>query len=526
MGRTFIRQDAQIGSTGDSIAGFSDSASPGSTLESGASNLADDLNNIRSVLHLHKNNQNGNWYDDLITPSALDPGSKRGINDLNSDLHGLERKRILRPVASLVDVSVPGGQNYVVLGTGELPSQTTAAVGAVTTQGTVVAEYTGTFGGAHSLDEVGGSSAINPKNLGQVVDASTRDPILSGDREVFALWQSENGTDGHTIDDSSNQVQLSFVRVDSSGDDLEAVPVADIENQSINYISIERVGLDDLNEQDFLRPAVVDILASATVTRQVAYDNQGTTPVDITTDATLDLEGSGLIWSVRDDLEQNLLRIIEGSSGDTSEIELGSEVDIFDVDAQDVDFAQGVSVASSKSRPIDIGENDGVMESTAGELEIRASDELFLDDGNQSGSTWSQTQGIKLSETTAEWDSFETNFGEVSLLNAINQAVSADIRTKVQAVLTSDVAAEEDVNGPGTSHANTDVDLAPYDQVTFADDVEVFLNGELLRNAPDQAGGEDVYPGGDPSAGDLAFQFQLKGTGAKPDQLTVVVHGQ
>jgi hypothetical protein len=139
---------------------------------------------------------------------------------------------------------------------------------------------------------------------------------------------------------------------------------------------------------------------------------------------------------------------------------------------------------------------------------------------NQTGSTWAQTDGIKLSETTGEWDAFETAFGEVSLLNAIQQAYSGQIRTKVQATLTANVTLSNDVNGPGTAHNNTDVDLAPFDNVTFNTDVDVFLNGELMRYT------DDVVAGGTPAEGDLQFLFNLKGTGTKPDQITVIVNGQ
>jgi hypothetical protein len=35
-----------------------------------------------------------------------------------------------------------------------------------------------------------------------------------------------------------------------------------------------------------------------------------------------------------------------------------------------------------------------------------------------------------------------------------------------------------------------------------------------------------VYPGTSDANGDLMFTFNLKGTGAKPDQLTIIVNGQ
>jgi len=47
-------------------------------------------------------------------------------------------------------------------------------------------------------------------------------------------------------------------------------------------------------------------------------------------------------------------------------------------------------------------------------------EEILFDDQNRSGSTFSTA--IKLSDATSEWNDFETNFGEVSILNAINQA--------------------------------------------------------------------------------------------------------
>jgi hypothetical protein len=97
------------------------------------------------------------------------------------------------------------------------------------------------------------------------------------------------------------------------------------------------------------------------------------------------------------------------------------------------------------------------------------------------------------------------------------------VRTRVQATLTANVTAGNDVNGPSYAN-NTDVDLAPFDQVTFTSDVDVYLNGELLRNAAGAT--EDVYPGTSAAQGDLMFTFNLKGTGSKPDQVTVIVWGQ
>ena len=649
MGRTWIRQDVQIGSTTDTAAGYTDNTAPSlANYETNASTITDDLNNLRSMAHNLLKVQAGNWYDDISTPSTFEGGAQRGVDNLNQDLHDYERKRVLREVSLLTDVTVTaaadatgtltGSVNYSdtdtftidtktytlqsslvnadgniqlggtlaitlqniydainltgtpgtqyasamtihptveasavtattvvvdakaagtagnsivttssvadpawggatlsggagdveILLIGELPTNTTAAIGAVTTLG-VVAAYDATFGTASASAVVAAGTAVAPGNMVEIVDGSTRDPILDGDgKRIWGLFQTESNTDGSTMTGTTpNRAQISFVVLNDTGDGLEVVDGTYIGSKVINYTYVERKALEDLNEYDFLRGAAVDIgSGAATITRQQAYNNQGTTPVDVTTNSFLDLEAAGIQWAIRDDLEATLFRIIEGSAGSNSEVEISAAVDLYDNDAADVDFDQGISVNTGQTRPIDVGVTDGVIESTAGDLMVKATLELLLDDGNQTGSTWAQ-DGIKLSDTTTEWDTFETNFGEVSLLNAINQAYSEQVRTKVQAVLTSDVAANTDVNGPGTAHNNTDVDLAPYDSVptSFVNDVDVYLNGELLRNAA-AAGSEDVYPGGTPTEGDLKFTFALKGTGSKPDQLTVIVHGQ
>lgn len=533
MGRTFVNQERQIAQSDV----YDDTITPSElNFETNPAHLETDLNNIRSMLSHLLDAQAGNWYDVISTPATFtgEGETQRGVSDLNDDLHELERKRVLVKAVSLADVTVPASQNWVVLGTGQFPPNTTAAVGAVTTQGTVAATHGGTFD-SHDLTEVSGSTAISPKNFVEVVDGATRDPILSSGRTVYGLLHGESGlADGDTIVNTTpDRAQVSFVRINAAGDDLEAVPVSDIENAVVNFCFTERKALDDLTEQDFLRGAVVDVPASTTVTRQVGYDNQGTTPVDLTTSATLDLEGAGLTWAIRDDAEANLFSVVEGSAGGTSQINVHADVDEFDVDAAVNDFLQGVTMDSGGTA-IDVGVTAAgavtsvadllVQSSGANDLRLLGAQEMFLDDGNQAGSTWAQTNGIKLSEDTGEWDSFETAFGEVSILNAIVQANnSSTTRSKTVAVATANVSADTDVSGPSGA-SNLDVDLGNYSAVTFVTDVDVFLNGVLLRNGADAAANHDVYPGTDTSIGELRFEFNIKGTGSKPDQITMIIY--
>jgi len=523
MGRTFIRQDAQIAQSFT----YDDSRTPSlANYETNATDIEYDLNSLRSAINNLLNRSGAsfpsdNWYDDISQPTTLENGTQRGVDAVNAALHAVEKKRVLRDVYDPGnDVAVPATQNYVILAVGELPSNTTAAIGAVTTLGTVAA-YDSVFTG-NTLDKVSGTNNLNPKNLCIVTDAATGDPILSAGRTIYALFQTESNTDGSTMTGTTpNRAKLSFVRPNATFDDLEACPVADIESKTINYATRERVRLEDLTEQDFLKGAVVDVPAGSTPTRQTVYDNQGATPVDVTTNSILDLEGAGLSWEIRDDLEASLFKITEGSAGGTTTIAIGSDVDVLDINAADVDFSSGIAVGSAGTE-IAINETAGVVERAAN-LILRASGsgELYLDDSNQPVS-WAQTDGIKLSETSTEWSDYETEFGgEVSLLRGIYLASHKAGRAKGQAILQADVSANTDVDA--TTSGNLDVDLPDYSGVgLFADDCDVFLNGELLRGAAGAT--EDVYPGTTPAQGMLKFTFALKGTGTKPDQLTMMVY--
>jgi hypothetical protein len=660
MGRTWIRQDVQVGSTTNTDTGYVGNTAPSqANYETNSATLTDDLNNLRSSVANLLKLRTGNWYDDINTPVTFENGAQRPVNTLNQDLHDLERKRVLVSITELASITVPaaayatgtltGTVNFVngdtvtiastvytfmtpwvdgtpftvdcttsladtlqnlrdainltgtigtqygtgttihptvsctantgttltarakVQGTGpnlyatlssvadpawgaaklangagdinvltlspdQLPTWALgkiAAIGNVTTRGTVAAYAGAGLFETHQLATVSGSNAINPKNLCVLEDVATHDPILSSGRVVHALFQTESNTDGSTMTGTTpNRAQLSYVRINTGGTALEAVPTADIAGKVLHYASVGRKALEDLDEQDFLRGAVIDVTGPATVDRQITYDNQGTTPVELITNATLDINSAGLYWRIRDLANAALFTVTEGSTGGASTVALGPDTDVFDSSAILNDFDKGAKFATGGAE-IDVGTtviaNTATIESIGATTDLRllGSRDLYLDDVHQAGSTWAQTNGIKLSASTQEWDDYETAFGsEVSLLKGITDAFTKQKRTKVQAVLTADVTATNNVNGP-ISAGNCDVNLPPYDlvPVSFVQNVEVYLNGELLRNNA-SAGAEDVYPGTTAADGDLKFTFKLKGTGTKPDQLTVIVNGQ
>jgi hypothetical protein len=632
MGRTFIRQDAQIKNS----AVYDDSGAAGSTLESGASSIEGDLNSLRAQVKRILDDSAGNWYDDIPTVNS----KKRDLKDINTDLDDVEEHRFLFRTQVLTDITVPSDvkatsvltassqpndgdtvttgtktytfktsltdtDGYVLIGatasdsldnliaaitldtpiggryaasttantfvtatagagdtvdveallggtqgnliattentsaarlswtgttlsggTGdvvvlsvsgsEAPSLT-AAVGAVTTEGAVVA-YNSSFPNI-TLDEVAGPNAIRPDNLCVVRDSSDGTVIQASDgKDIWALIQSESNTDEHTFDDSSNQVMLSFVKENSAGNDLEQVDSADIAAASINYSYVRRLKFDSLPESAFLTGVWVDQIASADVTLDNAIDNQ----VGIATQV------QDIDWDILDNYEfaftadsgaTDLIKISPTGGGNTLLINFDS----LDVDlTNDADISQGIKVDTAGTE-IDIGVTAGHVETTGSDdLHVNGAGELYLDDGNQTGSSWAQTDGIKLSDTTTEWDNFETVFGgEVSLLNAIAKAGK---RGKTTGELTSNVAANTNVTGAGGS-PNIDTQLGDYSGVTFVSDVDVYLNGELMEGGADAAANNDVYPGDTPANGDLKFEFGLESSPGNPDKITMIIYG-
>jgi hypothetical protein len=521
MSRTFVRQDTQIRNSDL----YDDTVAAGSTLESAPTNIEEDLNALRSQMkRAIWDDGAGNWYDDIPTINA----KKRAIRDLNFDLDDIEEKRFLFRAQVMTDVTVANGQNYQVLSAAGSETPTVAAaVNGGTAQGAVVATLAGDVG-SHALTEVAGPDAISPKNLVLIRDAVTGDPISSSNREIYGLLQAESGTaDGEAFNDTTKQVQISFVRINATGDDLEAVPVIDIQDKVINYAYVRRVSLDNIPEYAFLTGVFLDqVPTSTSVTLDNAIDNQvgPATQTDrnidwrITDTFTLKFQDSG---GARD-----LLAILPNAAGDEIEINT-DDLDINNVNR--ADFLNGARFDSGGTG-IDVGDVAGVISSTAGlslvsnganDLNLTAGQEITFVDTNKGGSTFAGA--LKLSDTATEWSNYETLYGEVSLLNAIYQAGFKENRHKTVAVVTSNTAANADVGGVGGG-TNLDAQLGNYSGVAFLTDVDIFLNGVLLRNGADASANHDVYPGTSPANGQLRFEFAVK-AGGNPDVITMIIYG-
>lgn len=60
-------------------------------------------------------------------------------------------------------------------------------------------------------------------------------------------------------------------------------------------------------------------------------------------------------------------------------------------------------------------------------LVVASAAELRLTDSGNSGSSWTQAYTLLSDGSNAEWNTFETNFGEVSIFNALNQAYASGV---------------------------------------------------------------------------------------------------
>jgi len=511
MSRMFLRQSTQISGTHT----YSDALNAGPGLQSNSYDLENNLNAIRSQLkRIMHSTGSGNWYDDV--PLSPNSTSRRGLVQLGSDLKNVESKLFVFRTQTVVPVTVPSGQNWVVLnvGSGEAPNFG-AAVSTYAT-GSVVSVLSGDVG-AHHLDLVSGSSPILPKNLAVVVRALDGNPLQDVDgRDIYALLQAESGVvDGTTFNDTTSQVQLSFVTTNSSRTALSACNTPDIAGKTINYSYVRRTSFNSIPEDAFLDGVFVDAIfdvsssVAGVVTLDLAVDNQVGA---VTQTQNIDVRVSdGFSWNFYDSVgTANLFKVAASSGGDIIQV----AADRFDIRSGIAQFVSGVSVAISGTR-INVGTSAGVIDSS-GPLTVKStSANLILSGGTavefvdsyKLSSTYGGT--FKLATSSADWTSYKTSFGESSLLHTLQQ-ISSSIgvvtpSTRYDASITTDVSANTNVRGA----VNLDSTLGDYSSKNFVNDVLIYVNGNLKRNGADATANNDVYPGDVQTSGDLKFEFDL-----------------
>lgn len=510
MGRSYFRQATQILKSDT----YDDTLAAGATLQSGVTTIEGDLNAIRS--QVKRILGTANWYTAL---------TGRDLDDLSVDLADLEGRKVLFRTLRLTDVVVTAAQNWEILSVAGSEAPAEVAAVATSVNGAVVAQsaLSGAGFNVHELIEIAGLNAVSPKNLVYIVDAANGAVLQSAGRDILGLLQYEStGVDGAAFNDTSagNRVKISFVRFNAGRDDLEACPVGDIAGLTVNFSYVRRINLDAIPEDAFLTGSqFVDEAGSTTVNLDTAIDGQGATPATQSTDIRVQIADTKR-WDFEDSAGADLLSVQANAAG-TSVVEVGAAADSFLSSAAANTFTEGLT-ADNGGTPIRVGVTAGYVDTASADLGIRAGGELYLDDSNQTGSTWAQTAGVKLSDTSGEWDNYETEFGgEVSILRAIYLASVRGKRSKTVAVVTTTSPADTNMTGAGGS-PNLDVQLPDYSAADFIEDVDVFVNGQLMRNGANSGANHDVYPGTTPANGDLKFEFALN-AGSVPDVITMVI---
>jgi len=416
MTTTFVRpKQVDTKETAD----WDDTLAAGATLESAPTDLDDVINSIISQIQ----NVTGatKWYTAVT----------RTVETLDTDLSDLEDKKILCYANVLTDISVPSSQNWVELGGGEVPSEVVAF--GTSTNGALCAELGVAELGTHQMYEHGGTGTgpdeLHPRNLLEIRDSSTGQKIQSGGRDAYGLLQVKNGaTDGAawTTGGGTNDGQISFVRPDAGFDDLEACPVADIENKSINYNYIFRTTLDLLQEDCNLSTRnFVDQTATVDVTLDQAMDNQYGTIATQTDDIDIS-QTTGDHWEWEEaGTNASFARIetITQGAGGSVKVTLGtasvttSEVEIngsdYDNNATTVDFLNGMTIDSG-STGIEVGLTAGQVNRAAA-LDIRATgDTLTLQTVTSGQLNVTSADAVAITAGTADGVTVTTGAGSSS----------------------------------------------------------------------------------------------------------------
>jgi hypothetical protein len=140
----------------------------------------------------------------------------------------------LRRKQSTADITVPNGQNFVILSS--IKNETPPDLVAISNDQVEGAVTINVLIGTVSLISIPTINKLSPKNLLQIRDATTLNYILSNNHQVYGLLQVDLGAiSGNVFNDTDVRAQISFIRQNSLGTDYEIVPVSDIQNKVINY---------------------------------------------------------------------------------------------------------------------------------------------------------------------------------------------------------------------------------------------------------------------------------------------------
>lgn len=466
-------------------------------LEASAVDMADVWEGVLSqVKQLIYGDNAGNWYDEIDDGSTLESlYTLRTHTFTDEKLVSLWRQ-------NLTSVTVPNGQNWVVLSTTGWPPDKNIAI-VTTTEGAVSAQLAGAVG-SHDLAVITGPSAVAPGNLCSITDVQGQPLETSGGKRIWGLLQvGSAATDGNAFTLTGNdQGQISFVTRKTDNTGFDACPVGDIEDQVFIYAFTNRDVLADHN-QYALRGDIIDADPTVgSVSLDTAYEGGNfitvdDQPVDIRLDDTkifqvqVGTTGSFLIKATRNDTTGDLLDLaadnitVTAPSGATK-------------------FAQGI-VVDDDDQDLNLGvTGSGIIDSPTIELRSTTGDALINGADDVSFQTVRETTPLPLDDGTA--GNISSLFGQT--FASISAAIKyAGEQGGVDFSLKTFTAGSNYSQGVNIPAAVQDITQFPIDMNTPASVEQlVFLNGRLLFGGNGTTK-NDVYAGTTPANGDIMVDF-------------------
>jgi len=183
-------------------------------------------------------------------------------------------------------------------------------------------------------------------------------------------------------------------------------------------------------------------------------------------------------------------------------LDLNSSLDA-DVTTWDVDASGAITLDSSGGAVSLNAAAASDFTTSAGALTLEAAAELMLDaaggtlrleDSLRASSTFTTQAYMSLADTAAEWSSYKTTFGEVSLLSAIVSAGSDSTRFRNVYTLTGSHTASSTLVMPtGNLTLGAGIDLA--DAKSDIDVADIYVNGALQLSGSSSANGDFTLNG-------------------------------
>jgi len=492
---------------------YNDAKVMGATLETANVTLNDDMDSI--ISKIKEMSGELNWFDagsqgDLKTIGTTVATSQTKTRIYNADFLG----DILLGNANTHQIGFIGGQVQYPTGVVALDASNTVGVVAATA-----------VFGTNTVNTVAGINVLQPKNLVKIIDAATRNSLISATlgNEIMGLMVTTE-VDGATIVDLS--LELQFVEVNATGDGLVAAQASDLNGKTINYSYRQRVLEKDLPEDAYYAASFVDVLAIPTVDLGTAYANQ---VGDVVQANNININvADAKVWELFDSTGLNSILKVAPNVGNDALVASGDLFQVLstslDVNSTTIDFASGMLVGSAGANALDLGKTVAGTISSVGAMELGAGAGLRLNDGNRGASTWASA-GIQLTASAAEWSALETTFGgETSLASMLTVAKNSSARTRYSAVTLSLITAGTNITGAGGT-PNISAQLGDYSAVSFVNNVELYVDDTLRLGGATLTGNAEVAPGTNQATGDFICSFDLEHEAGEPVYMDMFVNG-